>query len=851
LVCFTSNAQEFNFKEYGANQGLPSSQVYDMHQSENGYIWFATDRGLATYNGYEFESFGLENGLPGNVILNIFPQENNEIWFATIDNKVFSYNQELHEFQIYPYNTTIQEQLNLTSKWIESIYLDSDHNVHLAFTAGEIINQLVISNEGTVLEVKEDSVNEQASNIYINYSVNSSDIPYVYYDNSPLNSTEGFSAKVSSYSVLKAVFLKTKNVCAFIVRNSVVIVNREGEIINKITKKNRPLNIVAIDESHIMIGYNYGGATIINSSGNIITTYLKDKSVTNILKDHQENYWFSTHNSGVFYLKDLNVLKFSTNENSSINSLIKNIDDELYVGYDNGNIIKIDIEKKSSLFFKQKNKYTRATLGYFTKKQQLYYSSSNSFYVKEKDNTLELDSPFIRKISEEQKEGVIFSHEFGISLYPETKKNVSIETSVGVRDACYWNGAKIIATDFGLYYLKNDSLEKVKKDDDLLNIRVDDIDVNTWNNKLYLGTIGKGLVIFDGEHKVNITKSDGLLSNIINEVYIQDEHTIWLATNGGVNKIIFNNDGTVYEIKSLNNTNGLITNEVKDIEIIKNTVWIGTTKGLVYVPTSFLDGDETTEEEHFLEIKEVSVNENTTKLTDLNTLSYKDNYIQFIVEGISFKEGENINYYYSLEGLNDLWYETKNRNIRFPSLPPGNYTFKVSTCSQKEKCTKHIVEKSFSIRPPFWKTWWFRTTLILMFGVVLYLFFKIRILSYNRNVTRELIRLIIKRFTKKEHYIYFREAGQDVKIKSKEIIYIKSSGNYVDVITLNDQYTIREKLGKFTSLTPDSLEYLRVHRMFIVRIDNIRSKSRHKIVMQNGEEIPVGRTYVSELDKIL
>ena len=508
-------------------------------------------------------------------------------------------------------------------------------------------------------------------------------------------------------------------------------------------------------------------------------------------------------------------------------------------------------KKKHSFFFKNRNKNTRATLGYSAKQQQLYYSSLDSSYVRKSKNTLRMNDFFIRKISEEQKEGIIFCYEFGVTFNPKTESESSIKTRVGVRDACYWNGNKVLATDYGLYYLKNERLEKVKKEDDLLNIRIDDIDVNTWNNKLYFGTIGKGLVIFDGENSVNITKSDGLLSNIINEVYIQNEHTIWLATNGGVNKIIFNNDGTVHTIKSLNNSNGLISNEVKDIEITENTVWIGTKKGLVYAPIAFFEGEEKIEEEYFLKIKEVSVNEISTKLADLNKLSYEDNHIQFTVEGISFKEGKNINYYYSLNGLNDLWYETKSRNIRFPSLPPGNYTFKVSTCAKKENCIEHIVEQSFSIHPPFWKTWWFRASLLLIFGIIIYLFFKVRILSYNRNVTGELIRLIIKRFTKKEHYIYFREAGQDVKIKSKEIIYIKSSGNYVDVITVNEQYTVREKLGKFTSLTPDSLEYLRVHRMFIIRIDNIRSKSRHKIVMLNGEEIPVGRTYISELDKIL
>ena len=40
-----------NYFQYTQWDGLPSSEIYDIIQDERGFIWFATDRGLARYDG--------------------------------------------------------------------------------------------------------------------------------------------------------------------------------------------------------------------------------------------------------------------------------------------------------------------------------------------------------------------------------------------------------------------------------------------------------------------------------------------------------------------------------------------------------------------------------------------------------------------------------------------------------------------------------------------------------------------------------------------------------------------------------------------------------------------------------
>ena len=75
-----SYAQTHIYKHFGVDEGLPSSEVYDIYQDKLGYVWFATDKGLSRYNGYEFENFTTKDGLPDNTILDFYPQDNGQIW---------------------------------------------------------------------------------------------------------------------------------------------------------------------------------------------------------------------------------------------------------------------------------------------------------------------------------------------------------------------------------------------------------------------------------------------------------------------------------------------------------------------------------------------------------------------------------------------------------------------------------------------------------------------------------------------------------------------------------------------------------------------------------------------------
>ena len=119
-------AQTHIYQHFGVDEGLPSSEVYDVYQDTLGYIWFATDKGLSRYNGYEFENFTSKDGLPGNTVLDFYPQDNGTIFCIEYhSNTLFYFDEVFNGFKLYPYNEMLQEHIP-SNAVVKSINLDEN-----------------------------------------------------------------------------------------------------------------------------------------------------------------------------------------------------------------------------------------------------------------------------------------------------------------------------------------------------------------------------------------------------------------------------------------------------------------------------------------------------------------------------------------------------------------------------------------------------------------------------------------------------------------------------------------------------------------------------------------------------
>ncbi|PAL01902.1 hypothetical protein B8W90_13490, partial [Staphylococcus hominis] len=56
-------------RRLGAAEGMPSRMVLALAQDRQGYIWAATDDGLARFDGQRFRIWRMEQGLADNQLL--------------------------------------------------------------------------------------------------------------------------------------------------------------------------------------------------------------------------------------------------------------------------------------------------------------------------------------------------------------------------------------------------------------------------------------------------------------------------------------------------------------------------------------------------------------------------------------------------------------------------------------------------------------------------------------------------------------------------------------------------------------------------------------------------------------
>jgi ligand-binding sensor domain-containing protein len=79
-------SQNYFFRKYSIEEGLPQSSVHCLLQDSRGFIWMGTaGGGLTRFDGQTFESFSKADGLSDNVVRSLFEDRKGNIWIGTDD----------------------------------------------------------------------------------------------------------------------------------------------------------------------------------------------------------------------------------------------------------------------------------------------------------------------------------------------------------------------------------------------------------------------------------------------------------------------------------------------------------------------------------------------------------------------------------------------------------------------------------------------------------------------------------------------------------------------------------------------------------------------------------------------
>ncbi len=80
-----SSPQRYARQAWSTENGLPQNSVHAMLQTTDGYLWFATEGGLARFNGYAFRIFDRDSEprLAGNDIRCLLESRSHALWIGT------------------------------------------------------------------------------------------------------------------------------------------------------------------------------------------------------------------------------------------------------------------------------------------------------------------------------------------------------------------------------------------------------------------------------------------------------------------------------------------------------------------------------------------------------------------------------------------------------------------------------------------------------------------------------------------------------------------------------------------------------------------------------------------------
>jgi DNA-binding LytR/AlgR family response regulator len=112
---------------------------------------------------------------------------------------------------------------------------------------------------------------------------------------------------------------------------------------------------------------------------------------------------------------------------------------------------------------------------------------------------------------------------------------------------------------------------------------------------------------------------------------------------------------------------------------------------------------------------------------------------------------------------------------------------------------------------------------------------------------RDLLYSIVESKDNARDTIFIRANSKLLRVKTSDIAYIEALKDYVIVNAKNDKYTIHSTMKDILSKLP-AFEFVRVHRSFIVRLDQINSIEYPNLVLEyENKMVPIGGSYRDEL----
>jgi ligand-binding sensor domain-containing protein len=738
-------AQSPVLKNFSVKDGLPSSEVYCVIQDSKGFVWFATENGVSRYDGVSFKTFTVKDGLSDNTTIFAGEDAQGRIWFTPLSGlPCYYYNDSIYPlqveekfkkfnttpfledeqgilwigtrdgvFKVYKNNKVVYEKIPIVEKGNCSYFVLFDKKVIGVGMPGLFYYDLTtksyrfISFQKNILLV---------NNAFYYFKLGESVFKNIYKIDESDTVRIGDPACFKSYSNIFHYFDNPEKIVFF----------------KKDTKNNIWVGMFGMGLFFFPANWNGKDPPV---------QYLKDRTVSGIMIDHEYNTWISTIGEGVYFLRDNAMITYrQENSRLSNNKLLsmerKNKSIVLGLNIPKINILKNDSIREIDLTnaYPENRRITAVKAG----SDGALYVGMDNFMGKLKDEnhgTMELLINTTVKCIEECVDGGMLVGSFDSFFYSKNKQFADYGKKYGIypcrtnalycdKDTSIWVG-----TEKGLYKIHRDKVIYLGDKNPVLSKRI--VSIKKLQDGFFVvATIGNGIVLLNNETIRTITEADGLVSNNCKSIFIESPAIFWLATSKGISKVIFQDlKQLTFTINNYTQDDGLTSNETIGIIKTGDTVWVATSDGL----NQFIDRPNSVNRSippptYITRVRINSINRKIERSYELKS-DQNNLIIDFI--GLSYKSMGRVLYKYKMEGLDSAWNYTSFTTVQYPALPTNaQYDFIVSAKNIYGVWSTPI-KINFSIKPRFWQTWWFLLAtlffvLLLISGIIKYRLMRIQ-----------------------------------------------------------------------------------------------------------------------------
>ncbi len=842
FFCIPAPAQKIPFENYTIQNGLPQSSVYDIDQDHKGYIWFATQVGAARFDGYEFQYFNTSNGLPDDFVNCFLVDRSGRVWMGTEDGVAIYEDGEIrilstedglvdrrvdrltedasgniwmgtaYGLSVYTGDTLISyvKDRGLAGGSVMKLMADSRGRVHVAtnppavtvfedpYTSriileGELIRDIMETSEGEIWYASQQTGGihvlsgdelrtlgiEQGLTCEVTLSLMEDqegriwcgtypDGLFIYEDGRFTRRFSGYQQEPIARSMIQD---RHHRIWVQSFDNGVWLVDR-GEFHHYSIS-----NELVHDGVEDLFEDRYGNIWIatlngVSKYGKVIFEIydmevgLPDDHVISVFADSKERIWIGTQKN-LLYLNDHHLQQIGERmgyqEGHTTLSFAEDDRGRIYIGRDSG-LFRFDGERLVEVDMGLHKYFSKVNSLLYTPGGALWCATDSGVYIRETDREVTILGP---------DQGLVYQQVNDLEL-------------LGDMVCC--------ATEAGLsiFSLEGEHLVSYREQDGLISGVCIDL-VRDAGGDLWIAT-NRGISRLDPDGSplfINYNIETGLTSNSTYFVEFQDRNSLWIGTERGINVL----DIATGRVRYLGYEQGFYPLESYSRAVSRGkngSLWIGTTGGLVrYDPEYDLPNPVPPDLILFPPLVEgkpysgeIPGSRKRGADPSSPSFSYQKNSLIFNYTAIHTTHPGLNRFSNFLEGFDDDWSSPdQRRSVTYRKLPPGSYIFRVKAYNPDGLPVEQDARFAFTIRPPFWRTYWFILLEVLTGLLLIYLIIKYRerqlirekriletrVRERTREIEEQKVEIESQRDKISEQKIYVEQQRDHIALQNKEI----------------------------------------------------------------------------------